>query len=62
MDPYFLHELALELRMPVGELTQRMSAKELTIDWPEFFAARRRLAEREAREEERRAQRVTGRS
>lgn len=48
VDPLFLHELALELRMPVGEMCNRMSAHELTVLWPEFFAYRNREAERQA--------------
>jgi hypothetical protein len=36
-DPIFLCELALELKMPVGELAERMSAHELTVVWPAFF-------------------------
>lgn len=47
-DPLFLHELALELKMPVGEMCNRMSAHELTVLWPEFFAYRHRQAERDA--------------
>jgi hypothetical protein len=47
-DPIFLCELALELKMPVGELGSRMSAHELTVVWPQFFAWRRREAERQA--------------
>ncbi len=43
----FLHELALELGMPVGELCQRMSNHELTVEWPLFFAVRKREQERE---------------
>jgi hypothetical protein len=42
-DPLFLHELALELKMPVGEMCQRMSAHELTVLWPAFFSSRERL-------------------
>lgn len=48
-DPLFMHELALELKMPVGEMCQRMSAHELTVLWPAFFATRRRLEEEERR-------------
>lgn len=48
VDPLFLHELALELRMPVGEMCNRMSAHELTVLWPEYFAYRSREAERQA--------------
>jgi hypothetical protein len=47
VDPIFVHELALELRMPVGELGQRMSLHELTVAWPAFFAYRQRVRERE---------------
>lgn len=45
-DPMFLHELALELKMPVGEMCERMSAHELTVLWPMFFEARRREEDR----------------
>jgi hypothetical protein len=45
-DPMFLHELALELKMPVAEMCQRMSAHELGVEWPAFFAARNRERER----------------
>jgi len=41
-DPLFLHELALELKMTVGELGKRMSAHELTVAWPAYFAYRER--------------------
>lgn len=46
-DPLFLHELALELHMPVGEMCNRMSAHELTVLWPAFFAYRNREAKRQ---------------
>jgi hypothetical protein len=46
-DPIFMCELALELRMPVSELADRMSAHELTVVWPAFFRYRQREAERE---------------
>jgi hypothetical protein len=42
VDPMFLHELALELHMPVGELGERMSLHELTVEWPAYFRARGR--------------------
>lgn len=48
VDPIFMCELALELRMPVGELGQRMSLHELAVVWPAFFAYRERVAAREA--------------
>jgi hypothetical protein len=41
-------ELALELHMPVGELGQRMSAHELAVMWPAFFAWREREKEYQA--------------
>ncbi len=47
VDPMFLCELALELKMPVGELGDRMSAHELAVVWPAFFETRRRESERE---------------
>jgi hypothetical protein len=47
-DPLFMHELALEMRMPVGELCDRMSAHELSVAWPLFFEWRRRDAKRQA--------------
>lgn len=47
-DPIFMCELALELKMPVGELGQRMSNYELCVTWPLFFEHRRRAAELEA--------------
>lgn len=52
MDPLFLHELALELHMPVGEMCSRMSARELCVDWPLFFAYRSRENKREADRQE----------
>ncbi len=45
----FLCELALELKMPVGELGTRMSNYELTVVWPAYFAARKREMKREER-------------
>jgi hypothetical protein len=36
------------MRMPVGELGDRMSAHELTVVWPAYFAYRHRDAERQA--------------
>lgn len=47
-DPMFLHELALELGMTVSELGDRMSAHELCVEWPAFFQARKREAQRQA--------------
>jgi hypothetical protein len=47
VDPIFLHELALELGMPVGEMCARMSAHELAVSWPAFFAYRDRARRRD---------------
>lgn len=50
-DPLFVHELALEMGKSVQEMTTGepgMSARELTIDWPLFFAYKKRTAEAEA--------------
>lgn len=47
VDPIFLCELAIELKMPVGELGSRMSAHELAVVWPAFFAWRDRERARE---------------
>lgn len=49
VDPIFVHELALELHMPVGELCRRMSAHELLVEWPAFFASRARRLKDESR-------------
>lgn len=46
-DPIFLCELALELKMPVGELGDRMSAHELAVMWPAFFRYRAREHQRQ---------------
>ncbi len=51
MDPLFLHELALELKMTVADLGQRMSVRELH-SWTEFFAYRHRENERQREKEE----------
>ena len=47
VDPIFLCELALELHMPVGEIGSRMSAHELSVMWPAYFAWRAVAQERE---------------
>lgn len=46
-DPLFLHELALRLHMPVGEMCNRMSAHELTVLWPAYFERQSIIAQRE---------------
>jgi hypothetical protein len=46
-DPLFTHELALELGMTVSEIGERMSAHELTVAWPAYFAYRAREQKRE---------------
>jgi hypothetical protein len=52
-DPIFLCELALELKMPVSELADRMSLHELSVIWPAFFAHKQREAKREQKLRER---------
>jgi hypothetical protein len=47
VNPIFLCQLALELHMPIGELGERMSAHELTVTWPAYFAWRDRARQRE---------------
>ena len=63
MDPMFLHELALELNMTVGELKHGrgtpMSAHELCIEWPLYYEARKRERDREEQKAE--ARRGSGR-
>ena len=54
VDPLFLAELALEMKMPVGELGQRMSNYELCVFWPNYFAQRARAAEAEAEKQKQR--------
>lgn len=51
VDPIFLHELALELKMTVGELGERMTAHELQC-WVVFYRLRgeKAQAERDKRE------------
>lgn len=39
-DPLFVAELALEMKMPVSELGQRMSNYELNVFWPSYFRQR----------------------
>lgn len=51
-DPMFLAELALELKMPIGELGQRMSNYELCVTWPTYFHYRQRAVEAEMRKQE----------
>lgn len=46
-------ELALELGMTLSELRSRMSAHELAVVWPTFFATRARERERARMEAER---------
>lgn len=58
VDPLFLHELALEMGMPVGEMCERMSAHELCVEWPAYFVARARIAAKRAQEQKERSRRV----
>lgn len=60
-DRYFLHQLALELGMPVAEMCERMSAHELGVEWPAFFAARNRLEKWQDRKTELETPRSRGR-
>jgi hypothetical protein len=53
VDPIFMCELALELRMPVGELGSRMSLHELSVVWPAYFAYRHRKAEADEQKQKR---------
>jgi hypothetical protein len=46
-DPIFLCELALEMGKSVSELCDSMSAHELCVIWPEYFATRQRMREAE---------------
>jgi hypothetical protein len=57
VDPIFMCELALELKMPVGELADRMSAHELYVVWPAYFRSRAREADRQAETQARHAAR-----
>jgi hypothetical protein len=60
-DPIFLCELALELKMPVGELCSRMSLHELTVVWPAYFAYRERERTRQENREKEQARMHGGR-
>lgn len=53
-DPLFLAELALELKMPISELGQRMSNYELCVTWPAYFAEKRRHDKAEAQKRQNR--------
>ena len=55
VDPIFLCELALELKMSVGELGLRMSAHELSVMWPAYFAWREAQRERDEQHDHRRS-------
>lgn len=60
VDPIFLCELALELKMPVGEILSRMSAHELTVLWPAYFAYRAAAQDRERMKQELQTTRTMG--
>ena len=53
----FEHELALELGMTVSEIRHGrgtpMTAHELSVGWPLFFAYRRKVADQQAAERRR---------
>lgn len=42
-DPLFVHQLALDLGKSVQELGECMSAHELCVLWPEYYATRARM-------------------
>jgi hypothetical protein len=58
VDPLFLHELAEHLHMTVSELGDRMSAHELSVAWPAYFAYKLRQQERAEQQAERRKPRA----
>lgn len=45
-DPIFLCQLALELKMSLRDLGERMSAHELCVVWPQYFKWRQMTQER----------------
>lgn len=53
-NPLFMAELALEMKMPVGELGQRMSNYELCVFWPAYFSEKARHQEQENAKRDRR--------
>ncbi len=53
-NPLFMAELALEMKMPVGELGQRMSNYELCVLWPAYFSEKARHDQAEATKRDRR--------
>lgn len=57
-DPLFTHYLALELHMSVRQLGESMSAHELTVEWPVYFATRQRMREAEEEREKQKGRRV----
>ena len=57
MDPIFICELALDLKMPIGELGRRMSNYELCVVWPNYYRYRQRVRVREERRQQEMAQR-----
>lgn len=59
-DPIFTCQLALELKMPVGELGTRMSNYELCVLWPAFFQWREGARQREQERASSRADRRMG--
>jgi hypothetical protein len=58
VDPLFLHELAEHLHMTVSDLGERMSAHELCVAWPAYFAYKQREADKEAQRAERKKARL----
>ena len=61
VDPLFLFELAEKQGKSVQELCTGepgMSAHELCVEWPAYYAAKNRIAQREAQEQKERSRRV----
>lgn len=50
-DPIFVCTLAMDLGMTITEVGERMSAHELTVVWPQFYAYRQREAQRQQERE-----------
>lgn len=57
VDPIFLCQLALELKMSIKDIGERMSAHELAVTWPAYFKWRAMAQEREQEKQERESQR-----
>lgn len=58
VDSIYLHQLAERLGMPVAEMCSRMSAHELTVEWPQYDAYLNRQAQKAQDEQKERSRRV----